>query len=513
MGFTVTGPEVTISTRTVKAFFTEQIIFNVQIADILDTQINNYDETSGLETVIDLEAAAGDLTALFPAGAVVYLFVESGAGYTDRGVVASSAFGAPHAGVTTITFTELFGIGTTAVIDVDDYFYIISQKKGRFFKLRTEDLLTDISGFLYVHPDETGLIEIDTGPIIDDYLRANSLDSVFFSFHFKEEPTSGTVHGTDYIAIQGGQGPAGKNGSAAFLQVTNPTGAGGGGNLGALPMSRFWTRGGQGDETVYEDMALWWQGWTTTVSYLFDEDTGAVTVYIQENNIFKDGVPTAVATLETITTAITDPQVFEKTIQNPHADAIFIETFYSDTVTRANASKKVVFAIIRTDFQPQNPLMLKWRNSRGGFSHWLFGGCNDGENFDFVSTGKGTYEQFQGSNFYSSPHGTALEVATKKTVQKMTVEANYLTYGQLTAIREIVTTSELYAYNEVKTGTSLVRLTVDPGSVFVSYNGNDTKTVEYGSQSNAIKDIYGNYSVQVTVTFPPGYDYHRDQAL
>lgn len=513
MGISVTGPEVTINTRTVKAFFTEQIIFNVQIIDITDTQINNYDETSGLETVIDLEAAAGDKTALFHAGAVVWLNVESGAGYVGRGVVETSTFGAPHAGVTTITFTELFGIGTTAVIDVDDFFYIISQKVGRFWRLIAGGTSTSLTSDLYMHPQETGLIEVDVGPVVSDYMRANDLTHLFFTINTREAPTSGGVHGTDYIAVRGEVGAGGTHDNAAFLYTVHATGAGGGGNLGGMPLSRFWTYGALDDETVFEDMAFWWEGWTTTVSYLFDEDTGADPVYIQQNDVFDDQAPAAKSTLETIDTVASDPQVFEKELAIPTADAIFIETYFSDTVTRADASKKVVFKIVRTANLPRNPMMLKWRNSLGGFSHWLFGGCNNFEDITYESIGKGTYDKFQGSAFYDSPMGARTEISRKKTVQKITMQANFLTFGQLTAIREILTTDELFAYATVKSGAELVRLTVDPGAFTIGYSGKDTKTTEFKGQVNNIKDAQGIYSLDITVNFPPGYDYHRDQAL
>jgi len=504
MAFTVTGPEVTYGGRVVKALFTEQIIFNIQIIDISETQINNYDET-GAVTIIDLEAGAGDKTAIFPVGSVVWLNVVSGAGYVGRGVISTSVFGTPHAGQTTLTFTEKFGIGSVAqpALDPADFLYSIAQKLGRFWKLYDAPTAVAVSGELYVHPDETGLIEIDTGPVLKDYLRANSLTDFYFSFGFSEGSFS--IFGTDYLAIDGGTGPA--NATAALDYVIHRGDTGGGGGIyGAQALSRFWKYATASPTSGYEDMAYMWEDWTTSISYLFDDDTGAVTVYIETFDMFDDGIPTHNTTLETITTAATDPQVYHKDLPAPHADAIFLMAFFSDVQAQANARRKVVFKVIKSEDQPQYPVMVKWLNSLGGYSHWLFG-CS-GQVLEYAMTGRGLYETPRDSTYRTSPLGSVREIDSKKTEQKITLQANYLTFGQLTAIKEILSSQEVYIYAD-KAGTTLVRAT-SSGSFTFDFVGNKSKTREEGTQANAIKDFDGVYNIEITVNLPPEVDYYRD---
>lgn len=518
MGFAITGPEKTFASRAIKATWTERCIYNVLITDEPDTAINNYDET-GATTVIDLEAVRGDATADYPVGGVVFLFVESGSGFEGRGVVQSSVFGTPHAGITTITFTELFGIGSTSVIDTDDYIYWLYARESRTWQLRQAPAATvNLTELLYVHPKETGLIEIDVGKVAEDYLIANSLNFLWFSFVFSES-SSGAVFGTDHLIIQGRPGPfTGRAGSATFPGenpyhfVIHTVVPGDGSDPGARPLSRFWQFVSALDQPGDRDGAFWWEGWTTTVSYLFDEDTAGVTVYIQQNDIFPSAAPAARSTLETITVASTDPQVFEKNIATPTATATFIETYFSDTLTRTSASQKVVWRIVRDANQPDNPMMIKWRNTFGGFSHWLFGICGEDETNEYNITGKGTYQKFQGNEFYDMPLGNVLELDYKKIVQKITVQTNYVTYLQLLAIKEILISNEVYIYT-LKDGNANVRVTIDPQPLIIEYSGKASKTLEEGSQANVLKDPNGTYGIQILVTFPAGFDYHRDTAL
>jgi len=505
MGFVITGPEQTIAGRAVKTFFTEQTIFSVQISQILDALINNYDE-GGATTVIDLEAGAGDETANFPAGAVVYVFCESGAGFKGRGVIQTSVHGAPHAGQTTLTFTELLGMGTTAVIDVDDYLYVISNKVGRFFKLQTQDLLTDISGTLYVHPDETGLIQIDVGPIIQDYLRANTLLDVWYSFFFGEG-VLGAAHGTDYQALDGSLSfqQESATGSASYIfMLINPGGAS---DPGCWPLTRFLNRpkASAPSASVFARPRIW-ENWSTNIYYIADPDLTdmGVTMHIQVNGIYNDKAPVSEAT-QAFTTATTDPQVIEYALPTVWADSSVIgfEVFFSDTTTRADADKQIYFAV---EAEPCNPIMVKWRNELGGYSYWLFGIDQTSE---FTTTKKGTYKTF--TTDIGASAGTTKEIDTGSMTQRMTLTSNQLTFGQIRALSGIFKSSEVTVFLD-KTETRTINVTVPQQSYLLQSKTRmqDKRVVNVGDQSDALGSVDGVETLSLDIDFPAGFDFYEN---
>jgi len=508
MAFQVTGPEQTINGRTVKVFFTEQILFDVQITDIGGTQINNYDETSGTETVIDLEAAAGDQTALFPAGAVVYLFVESGAGYTDRGVVETSVFGTPHAGVTTITFTELFLIGSTSVIDVDDYLYVISQKKSRFWRLYAGNTSTAVTSELYVHPQETGLIEIDVGPSLQDYLRTNSLNHFFFTIGFREAPTAGTIHGTDYLAIDGIEGNMSDYGSAAYGFLHDDADDDGAIQDGTKSLDRFFTHTDK--KNYWFDRARYWKGWTIYSYYIIDKDTPAADLNIYVRDMDSDFSKIRNGFLTNYVIAATDPQVIEWEVKPSVAgvaadDVFFLATAFTDVEPAAADTlqgKREFWEVVP---ECKNPVMVKWRNGVGGFSFWLFQ-LNQINTYNV--TIKGNYKKYSTSDLSTNNTLTAA-IGTPTTIQKMTLEESNLTQHQSRALKEILSSHEVYVYLE-KNGTRDIRVTIPPQNWgFESMALREEKQpIRAASQGPAWGSL-STGAVQIEVEFPPNFDFYK----
>lgn len=506
MGFSVTGPEQTINGRTVKAFFTEQIIFDVQILDIADTEINNYDET-GADTIIDLEAGSGDKTSLFPAGAVVWLHVESGSGYIGRGVVQSSAFGTPHAGQTTITFTEKFFIGSTSVIDIDDFLYIISQKKSRFWRIYQGNTSTAVTSELYVHPQETGLIEIDTGPVLQDYLRANSLNHFFFTIGFREAPFAGTVHGTDYLAVDGIEGYMSDFGSAAYWFVYDDQKIPEGGvtKEGTLPMSRFFSEIQNVD--FWHDRGRYWKGWTTYAYYLFDEDTGVANIETNTHDHGEDFAVIRSAVATNYVTAATDPQVIELEVTRTAAgeaadDVFFVVTTFSDQQTVAIIGKKVYWEVLEPC---KNPVMVKWRNSAGGFSYWLF---SLNQIIEHSITSQGSFKKYSTEDL--STNNTAVAtIGTPVTIQRMTLEENFLTRKQAIALKEIMSSQEIYAYLEMD-GSRDIQVTAQPQSwIFETKSLREEKQPIKALTQGPSHGEYSTGTVQLIIDFPENFDFYK----
>lgn len=472
--YTITGPEVTgPSSRDITIFTSQRCNINVQVKDYDNADIDGYNEAGN--TIITLVVGVGDVTANFPTGTPIFVFSTQGAGYSAKAKVSSSAYAASK---TSITLTTVLGLGTAAPLS-GDYIYLPFFPQ-RFFSFTVLDAATIIVDSLYFAPESSGNADINVGPACGEYLRRNfdtslqpdrNQDGVNLAFSVKASDVAGTtaLAGLSYLVVDGAR-PIRQfygDGLANFFVLES------GATSGGRHLDKFFSLR-SGDSSTIGNYAFGlgrvWRikdsssYWINQAFYFIDPDHPTfATLYMESNDLAENGSFLRANASSSVAVA-TGPTLAAFTVDGKtgNTDQFYIETVISGTTTRSNQIRRCLWEVY---CEPEHPIQLYWRNSVGALSYWVFG--YNRTVVQEIRNGQSISKHIDSA--VDTSIGELETLGTPSFQETITVEETNLNIVQANAIREVLTSSEVYLNLGRTASTDAIR--VIPVTNSWSYDG------------------------------------------